>query len=403
MDLLRHRTSSFLEILVYFIMTFHENQGGFMIIWNKNKTIKVDDMEKRYYYMLLCEIWMPSVFSIIGLVFECLCLWDNCWLYDFDKKGIGILIILCLIWVITVAFLFCIVQYNRGKTVGVDIIDLMTSELDKSLIWTGAFIIAIKPFIYAWSYINEKNWILFFLVIEGILSLSLICTFIMLITNKKEISRLVQKEIKHSSDKGVTKEGSKRFYPSLLQMAKMINYQDNEECDELIECITQFIGSIGDIQIYVQDPEYEKQNRDKFLIQIVTLEKLMANLYMATKGGKLLQQIMQQCVRRLCENKVGYMKVYLLVRGLLVRNVYALEPKEIIKIIHVMPEDADLVIDCIVCYFQRLADKTTEKVWADMMKKEFGSNINTKRQQTGNVNYIEDVRYGCIENKNEEK
>lgn len=364
-----------------------------MIIWNRIYKIKNHMMINRYHYMISGYIFMSFFFIGAGIACENLYQWSSGSLYNFGDKGTGILVILGLIWLVTVGLLLHVAQWGDGKKVGLSIFDIAKLELNRTEIFGSVFIIVIKLFVYVWIYIDEKKWLLFFEVLEGILSLCLICVFIICITNKHETSRLIRKQMKRSFRKKITKKNEEKFCQSLLQMAKMMNYQDNEECDELIECIAQYIESIGDVGQYMNCKDYESQHKDELLVQIMTLGKVISNLYTATKGEKLLEHIMQQCVEKLCEKNVNYFNIYLLIKELLVRNAYALEAKAIVRILTVMPQKSDDVRDCIICYLSYLEDKTTEKVWAKKMREEFIPEDNYRQKNFNRVFYIENMIY----------
>lgn len=366
------------------------------------KKTKEKKVSNRYMWIVPSFIALFLVTVIIGIVFDCV-LDKQIPFYNFENKSSEILSVLGIMWTLTAGIIIYAVQCGFGKKMGLDMLDILLLNLDVITLWILIFIIAAKILIYVYGYVFETKQLLFLLPIDAVLSLGLICAFTVVITDNTSILNLVKKQIDRSFEK---KKCKGTFCEIILKMAKGINYSDNEECSELIECIVRYVENLMNVEELMKKEDVSEEE-NLFVQQILTLENVIDNIYAANTNNKRMLNILQQCVKELSGKGVDSFAIYLFLQGVLFRDKKEICQENMEKILYVMEKDAENLKDYIICHFDFLREKSTETVWAELMSKLIRDNneaytVVDYQEKESRIIYVQRLKYNYLSKIQEE-
>ena len=289
--------------------------------------------------------WCPNLFEVFN--------------YDFENRSDGILGILGIIWGVTSGVLFFVIQYGYGKKMGLDIYDILLLIVNKGEVYLVVGLLLFKLLIYGYCFVYNCKWGLLLLPVEGMVSLVLIIIFVVHITSSKIIVDLIKREMDTMfSDKEKVWKCN-----GILEATKGVNYDDNVECDGIVECIVYYIKNMDDIRYYIEEHGVEVTCLNRIQTQVDIIKEIIDGIYVATKGGKRMLYVMQECISKLQE--VDAVRIYLLLRSTISRSVYAFEKEDIRIILETVDYDKQLLVrDYLYSYLEFMANNSTEQSWS---------------------------------------
>lgn len=285
---------------------------------------------------------------------------------DFEKDDNGLLDVLGIIWTVTTGLVFFVIQYGYGKKQGLQIHNILTMVLNKVELVLISLLLLGKLLLYGYCHLFEQIWLLFILPIEGMLSLIVVVILLIRITNGSVIEQLIKGQIETS----ITKNNDKTFCRHFLSMAKGLEFDDNEECDKFVECVVYYLEKMDNIKEYIDRNMWSTDNVARASLQIKTITNLVDNIYAATQGGQRMLYVIQQCMFK--SKSMDSFKIYLLMRSLVSRSVYAFGDSDLEKVLTTIhgPKQEE-VLRYVSCYLQHMVSNFAEVAWASTLLNKF--------------------------------
>lgn len=277
---------------------------------------------------------------------------------DILSKETGLFIMYGIIWLVVISMVLLGIWRGTGNVLGLQKMDILETAIGKKRMTVIKIIFSAKILIYTIAYIYAWKCTLILGIGEIIISLIYILFLTFNIISTEKVAEILYDNTEKSIQECYTIENSDSNFWIIIKAAKRLNYQDMEECDELIKNMS------GIVNVIKVGENVIKRNEAAVIISLMKKAVLLTKvIYFATDDRKRMQYIIRQCYDQIRDADETEIKKFLLVRSLLCDSSYAFTPRDIIGILKSLSKHYEECLRYLIIYIKCFSDCVGDHPW----------------------------------------
>lgn len=300
-----------------------------------------------------------------------------------------------IIWTVTTGTVVFVIQHGYGNVLGLSMIEILgMAFFEPVLVYTGALILC-RAEVFLGVYLLEMKCTMVFGIAEMTMCLLFIGKCFFSLPQVKTV-----KEMIISNDDKITDKQNE----NILKVSKQMNYNDNEECEALIEILTLRTKQLQEVD-WSLEAKWNKENAAVLIKQENIVNRVVENMYKALGDShERMMYLMKMGLNSL--SKESAYKKYAFVKSLLADSAFAIPPEEIIYMLQTIENGNRIqVLKKLIVYtgfLHIILDKNAwNKTVLTALYKEYAKYGETeetlKWEDSAEVFYMEYQRYGMEE------
>lgn len=282
----------------------------------------------------------------------------NFFIDNIESKETGLFIMFGIIWFVVIGIVLFEIWQGPGIILGFRKKAVLDMVLGSERMTAIEIIFSVKFLIYIIAYICRWECTLILGIWEIMISLIYILFRIPKIINAEKVAEILYDNTEKSIQASYTIEKDNGDSWIIIRAAKRLNYQDIEECDELIRNMSGIVNviKVGENKI--------KSDEATLIIGLMKKTVLLTKvIYFATDDRKRMQYIISKCYDQIRDADEAEVKKFLLLRSLLCDSSYAFTPKDVIRMLKRLSKHYEQCLRYLIIYIKCFSDCVGEQPW----------------------------------------